>query len=230
MIQKVEREDKAENRDKDGNYHPNFEAMLSAVFLAIGIGNRTATWPTWESIHRDRHIKFITLLNQFIPKSHPKLVVVEFQHKELSGNINPKCIITRDDNLTLLVDQEPQLTDVDLGIMFGFYRPNVYNYPKDLPGQSYAFQVLVSSLNTVSPLNTLLFAETFFPDHLSYSRIQKFSKYCEERINLYNKIMETLGWPYRFHGVFEATRKPGSILTTDMSALTWLWWYIVTRY
>ena len=204
----MEREDKATNRAKDGNYNPNFEAMLSAVFLAIGIGNRTATLPAWESIDHRRYKKFLGRLNQVVPESQPKLVIVQFQHKELSGNIKPKYIVTYADNHTL--HRQPQLTDIDLGILFGFYRPNVYNYSKDLRSEGYAFQILVSSSDAESPSHTLLFAETFFPDYLSDSEKQEFRKHCGERIARYNEIMEALDWPYRVYGDVEVIRQLGS--------------------
>ena len=214
MIQEVEREDKAKDLAKDGKYHPNFEAMLSAVCLAFETGPRTATWPAWESIHVKRYMNYITRLNRFIPKSRPKLVVVDFQHEERSGNIKSKRILTRDDNRSLVRRTTLRLTDINLGKICGFYPPNARNYAKDLPGQSYAFQILVSPLKTgqfAETSNTLLFAEIFFPDPLSHSEKQKFRKYCKKRIHNYNKIMRRLDWPYRFHSVVEETRQPGSI-------------------
>jgi hypothetical protein len=165
----------------------------------VWAGVRECTLPDWEYINENDLRDFIDFLNKLPQQKFRRVVIVEFQHSYFDGCIVSNRIITRENNPICRFHKSPSpITDFEIGLACGFHLRNVTHYV-ELPvnGTRWAYRVEESTSGA------LMFAEVFFPDHLSPFQLDEFHKLCKSRIILYNRTMKEFNWPFRFRGVDE---------------------------
>jgi hypothetical protein len=193
IVEKVRGEDKRIHT----HHPPNLETLLN-IFL-VWAGARKATLPAWKDLREDDILTFVHRLNQLPESTVANIIVTEFTQRYPSGNVTQQRIITPQDNQNVCFTKESLVTDADLGKQLGFYQPNVDHYAKYSLDSRPHSTFLVEECT----FDTLLFAETFFPELLSPSQSKRFRKHCMKQVRWFNKAMKWFGWPYHFCGVFE---------------------------
>ena len=174
--------------------HATFVAALNSVL--VWAGARTATLPAWSYMANEADIvNFLSRLNEsskYLPQVK-QIMVLNRSQVYRSGDGIEQGLIVCEHNPRVRFSTDRPVRDDEIGRELDMYPPNCDFFVGGYEMGETAFSIWEVGTEA------LLYAEAWSDDLLTPEQVQEFLVYCEKRVNIWNAVIEKLGFKYCFY-------------------------------